>query len=233
MSEPKQRSAKCITVFNEKGGSGKTTTSCQLAGTLGLRGYDVMVADLDPQQTAAQWLAMNGGENIEANIWPGFRYGASVFKKIQEFSEKYDLIIADCAPSVEQTTTWGMLLISDLAIIPAQLSPLDMAALPSAKHLARRAMDETGRSIPVRVLANCTRIHMNDDKEFFSQLQEDKEFPPFRTTLGDRKAYSRSMLLGASAHLVKGGEDAVREIEAIADEVLKLVHLPARKSKGK
>ena len=39
--------------FTRKGGVGKTTTACQLAGTLGHRGYDVLVADLDPQQTSA------------------------------------------------------------------------------------------------------------------------------------------------------------------------------------
>lgn len=233
MSDKKTLNAKIITIYNEKGGAGKTTTTCQLAGTLGLRGFDVLVADLDPQQTSAQWLSVNGGENMPASIWPGFRYGASVFKKIHDFSGKYDVILADCAPSVEQTTTWGMLLVSDLAIVPTKLSPLDMAALPSAKNLARRAIEETGRIIPIRVLANATRIHMNDDKVFYAQLQTDRDFPPLQTTLGDRKAYSRSMLVGATAHSIKGGEDSVAEIEALTDEVLKLVHLPLKKSQEK
>ena len=41
--------AHIITVFNQKGGVGKTTTTCQLAGTLGYRGFDLLVADMDPQ----------------------------------------------------------------------------------------------------------------------------------------------------------------------------------------
>ena len=220
---------KIITVFNEKGGSGKTTTTCQLAGTLGLRGYDVLVADLDPQQTAAAWLAMNGGTAFKATIWPGFRYGAAIYNEIKKLITKYDVIVADCAPSIEQPTTWGMLLISDLAIIPTKLSPPDMAALPSAKRLARRAADETGAPFPSRVLANAAKLHLSDDKAYFEQLLEDTEFPPMKMALGDRKAYSRSMLYGSTVHSVRGGEEAVKEIEKITSEVLKLLKLPANK----
>lgn len=220
-----QKECKIITVFNEKGGSGKTTTTCQLAGTLGLRGYDVLVADLDAQQTAAAWLGMNGGSDFKATIWPGFRYGANVYDEMKKLSTKYEIIVADCAPSVEQPTTWGMLLISDLALIPAKLSPPDMAALPSAKRLARRAIEECERNYPVRVIANATKLHMNDDKAFFDQLKDDKDFPPLANVMGDRKAYSRSMLYGSTVHAVKGGEDAVKEMERITDDVLNILKL--------
>ena len=225
MSDP-VKSAKVICVFNEKGGSGKTTTACQLAGTLGLRGFKVLVADMDPQETASAWLSQNGGEGVKAQIWSGHRYGEHVINQIKEFSTKYDIVLADCAPSVEQKSTWAMLLIADLALIPAKLSPPDMAALPSAKRLARKAREETGVNFPVRVLANAVKMHMSDDKNFFDILLKDKDFPPLNTTLGDRKAYSRSMLYGATAHAVPNGEDAVREIEAVTDSVLKLIGLP-------
>ncbi|MGE5522805.1 MAG: ParA family protein [Rhodospirillaceae bacterium] len=38
-----------ITVFNQKGGVGKTTTTLNLAGLLARRGADPLVIDLDPQ----------------------------------------------------------------------------------------------------------------------------------------------------------------------------------------
>ena len=44
--------AKIIAVFNQKGGSGKTTTSTNIAGAFGLRGYRTMLVDLDEQGTA-------------------------------------------------------------------------------------------------------------------------------------------------------------------------------------
>lgn len=224
--------AKIVCVFNEKGGAGKTTTTCQLAGTLGERGYDVLVADLDTQQTSSAWMAQNGGVDFKATSWAGFRYGANLTQKIQELSGKYDIIIADCAPSVEQATTWGMLLVSDLALIPTRLSPPDLNALPTAKRLAKKANEVAGRQIITRVIANATRMHMRDAKEYLAMLAQDKEFPPMKTTLSDLKAYERSMLFGSTAHAVQGGEKAVVEIEHLADEVLQLLNLPKKAKKS-
>ena len=222
-----QRLARIITIFNEKGGSGKTTTACQLAGTLGLRGYDVLVADLDPQQTSAKWLARYEGANFKATIWPGYRYGAKVNMELEKLVTKYDIIVADCAPSIEQPATWAILLVTDLALIPTKLNPPDIDALPAAKNMAKLALEKCERNFPVRVVPNAVRMHMNDDKIAVEQLKTDTRFPPLPVTLGDRKAYTRSMLVGATAHSLKGSDESVREIETLADHALKLVGLPS------
>jgi cellulose biosynthesis protein BcsQ len=49
---------KIILVGNEKGGTGKTTISVNLAGMAALQGLDVLLVDADPgQQSAAKWTA--------------------------------------------------------------------------------------------------------------------------------------------------------------------------------
>jgi chromosome partitioning protein len=45
-----------IAVMNEKGGSGKTTTTISLAAVLAERGFRCLVVDLDPQASASLWL---------------------------------------------------------------------------------------------------------------------------------------------------------------------------------
>lgn len=45
-----------ITVSNNKGGSGKTTTTVNLASAFAERGLRVLVVDLDPQGSATDWL---------------------------------------------------------------------------------------------------------------------------------------------------------------------------------
>lgn len=228
--------AKIITVFNEKGGSGKTTTTCQLAGTLGLRGFDVLVGDLDPQQSSAKWLAQQGGVNFKATLWAGFRYGQNINTELEKLSTKYEIILLDCAPSVEQPATWQALLVSDLVLIPTKLNPPDLDALPAAKLLAKKAIEMSSRNIPVRVVPVATRMHMVDDRTAVDSLKGDSAFPPLGqlgdrkganiVSLGDRKAYTRSMLVGATAHSLRGSEDSVREIEGMADSILKLLGLP-------
>ena len=50
-----------IAVTNQKGGSGKTTTTVNLAAALGERGLRVLVVDLDPQASASAWLGVKDG----------------------------------------------------------------------------------------------------------------------------------------------------------------------------
>jgi len=230
-AQNKARTAKIITVFNEKGGAGKTTTSCQLAGTLGRMGYQVLVADLDPQQTAADWMAAAGGANFKATLWSGYRYGAAVTSEIQKLIDKFDVIVADCAPSVLQPTTSAMLVVSDLVLIPTLLSPPDLTALQSAKRLFHKAVEQIGVPVPVRVIPNRVRANVSDTKEALEYLRSDPEFPVTKAVLGDRIAYARSMTAGATVHDLRGGEEAGKEVDILAAEVIRLCGLPKIHSK--
>lgn len=58
--------AKIISIINQKGGVGKTTTTCSLATALSLKGKKVLLVDLDPQANLSQSL---GVSNCENNIY--------------------------------------------------------------------------------------------------------------------------------------------------------------------
>ena len=54
-----------VAVMNEKGGSGKTTTTISVAAVLAERGLRVLVVDLDPQASASLWM----GRGREAGLY--------------------------------------------------------------------------------------------------------------------------------------------------------------------
>lgn len=57
-----------ICVVNRKGGSGKTTTTFNLAGALAEQGYRVLVIDVDPQGSFSRSLNINGAAPKLSNV---------------------------------------------------------------------------------------------------------------------------------------------------------------------
>jgi hypothetical protein len=52
-------------VFNQKGGVGKSTITCNLAAIAAARGARTLVIDLDPQANSTQYLLGEAAQNLE------------------------------------------------------------------------------------------------------------------------------------------------------------------------
>lgn len=81
-----------ITVTNNKGGSGKTTTTVSLAGAFAERGLRVLVVDLDPQGSATQWL---GGRETSTGLVEYSNGGVPIA----------DLVVASTTPGIHLVPT--------------------------------------------------------------------------------------------------------------------------------
>ena len=51
--------AKVVSIINQKGGVGKTTTAVSLAAAVGAKGYRVLLADIDPQGNSTSGFGIN------------------------------------------------------------------------------------------------------------------------------------------------------------------------------
>lgn len=60
-----------ITVINQKGGTGKTTTSVNLGCALALKKKKVLLVDLDPQGNLSYWMGINEPESTMAEVMMG------------------------------------------------------------------------------------------------------------------------------------------------------------------
>lgn len=64
----KPKSTRIITIVNQKGGVGKTTTAVNLAAAMGLAGLKVLVIDLDPQGNASTAFGIDHYEDASGSF---------------------------------------------------------------------------------------------------------------------------------------------------------------------
>jgi len=215
--------AKVVTVFNQKGGCGKTTVTIQLAGTFALRGYQTLVVDMDEQSTATRWASQATDDDpFPAATMNLAAMGGKVHREIRNHLGNYDFIFIDCPPAALSPAPSSAMLVSDLAIMPIVPAPADMWASVAAKKLALTAQ-ATNEQLQIRMLPNMVQKNTNLAKDTLEVLAEDEEIPLMESWIGSRSAFHECQLTGSTVHKMGKSSPATKEVDKLADEVLQIL----------
>jgi chromosome partitioning protein len=209
-----------ITLATSKGGVGKSSLGRSLAAHWFTVGHRPALIDADPQRTLANRYDPDGrmgGVPVVAE--PEARVG----EVIEELRRRHVPVIVDIA-GFRNRTTIGALVATDIAVIPLKPAVEDVDAAIATYDLIRE-INETderqGRPIKVAMILTMTMRGTVIARHVRDQLTE-AGYPLLKAEMMNRVAYPEAGIEGLSPSITDPDGAAARDINAIAQELMKL-----------
>jgi chromosome partitioning protein len=210
---------KTISFISQKGGVGKTTLAIHLAVAYAADGLNVVILDLDPQASAAEWKDFRDEEMPGVIAIPSSRL-PKVLKELEDRGA--DVVILDTAPHSEGTAL-DAARAADLILVPCQPSIMDLRAMRKTTDLLKHIKK------PTYAVLNGVSVQgsaaLGTEKAIAAEFKI--EVCPIR--MGDRVAYSRCLISGRSAQEYEPEGKAAREAHKFHKWVSGLVGLSAKR----
>lgn len=195
-----------IALLSQKGGTGKSTLCLHLAVAFHAAGNNVLVLDLDPQTSSAEWHDAREDKlpHVES-IQP------SRLKKTVDHARTIgtDILLLDTAPHSESTSLEAARL-ADLVLIPTQPSIMDLRAMSKTIDLVKL--------VGVPAFAVLNGVHHNQKStavEAEKTISRLLGLPVCPFMVGNRVAYSRCLITGQVAQEIEPEGKAAYEIRQL------------------
>jgi chromosome partitioning protein len=208
-----------LTFATSKGGAGKSTTCACISAELAVRGSRVLVMDLDPNRTLDLWARQFPIEGLTVTTVDRDRFSDHV--REERASGAYDHICIDL-PGTREATLIKALGRSDLVIIPAQPSKPDLREALRVVGDIRDIREETGKSIPFRLLLTKVFPLRARATEFAYAELAQRGLPLFHTAMVERSAY-RDIFLNGQLPSQTDRDKAGAEVQALLCEIQQIL----------
>lgn len=214
---------KTVSVLNRKGGVGKTTIATNLARTLQLRGYEVILIDTDPQGSASDWCE-TAIENDNPSP-PTFTVDRPTIHEQLPQLNGYDVAIVDGVAKVSEMDV-SSIKASDLVLIPVRPSAVDVWAVGEIVDLVQTRREVSDG--PEAALVPSQAIVGTNLAEAASEALTAFELDVWKGTC-QRIAYARAMGQGKGVVDMASADKARTEIEELTDRVIDTLNdIPSR-----
>lgn len=231
-----------ISVFNFKGGVGKSTAVVNLGAALATQKRKVLVIDLDAQRTLSFALAKEGKSptvidwfnqtseipietsHLNLYVFPGdfelLNYSVTDGLISQSLKRLigYDVIILDCPPAINPISVEAILS-CDRLIIPIVSEPAVIKGLAEAVELVK----EEDEALPIDVLRSRYRSRLVITKEIDELLTKDADelgFNLLKTTIPENIAIAEAVSSQVSVLDYAPNSVGAKAFKKLAREIL-------------
>ncbi len=181
---------KTVALLAQKGGTGKSTLSIHLAVLAAANKQKVLIADIDPQQSATFWHERR--EEKEPEVIP-LDAGALKKKHGEIQGNGVDLLVIDTAPHSREDTFIAAQL-SDFILIPTRPAILDLQAIGDSVDIVKKV----GCKAAI-ILNACPFPGKNGERAIVTEAREALSvygIPVAPVAISNRVALSHSLIDG-------------------------------------
>jgi chromosome partitioning protein len=201
-----------IALLGNKGGSGKTTLSINMACYLA-QNYSTVLLDADRQQSSSQWHGI--AEQITSLSVQNA--AKNLLNHVEQAQAQHEFVVIDCPPSIEDKNSRIALQQSDWVFIPVLPSPIDIWANIKVEEAVLKEQNNN-RKLQAMFIINQLESRTNLSKAIRVAMSE-LAIPVAKTAIKRRMAYPSSILEGKSVfHFGARGVEGSQEIQAILNE---------------
>jgi chromosome partitioning protein len=211
-----------ILVGNEKGGTGKTTISVNLAGMAALQGLDTLLVDADPgQQSAAKWTARRREFHPEAKpLHCVSLTGKRLDIELEDLARRYQVIVVDTGAE-DSAELRAAATVANLILVPVQPEQFDFWTLPTMEQIYQRAQrlnpDLRAKIVLNRIPHQTVNQATADARTFLTENVPG--LPADVVPVIGRTAYGNANAEGLSIHEHKRDPKASSEMQRLYREV--------------
>jgi chromosome partitioning protein len=182
-----------ISVCNQKGGSGKTTTAVNLAACFAGEGTRTLLIDSDEQHSALEWKA-DRPEGLPDVSVIGLPVN-NLLREVGTFEQDYGAIIIDGGGRITNTARLACRT-ADFIIIPTRPSKPDIL---STREFLEKVIEEVRAIRPVTggILVTQMQAGTVVGKAAITELSQ-LGYPYFETIIHNRVVYQEAMAAGMS-----------------------------------
>lgn len=208
-----------ILIGGEKGGTGKTTITTNLAINLLYRNKDILIIDTDKQGSASAWCASRDYTD-KPRIACVQVFGKGIPEQVKDLAARYEYVIID-AGGRDSVELRSAMVAADILIIPIQASQLDVWTLGNMDELVKQAKG-FNPNLKAKIIINRASPNpaVNEVEEAKSIIGDFEEIKLSNVVIRDRIAFRKAAKSGLGVcELLEEDKKAVSEIENLYKEI--------------